>query len=91
MGSDTRTIWAGLLYAAGFLLVLSLLAARLLTPPAPQRPHPYVALVAGVVAVWSLSWAVSGPLAPGWGLVAGGQRATAAGSPSSVRPGPARP
>lgn len=92
MGSDTRTTWAGLLYAAGFLLVISLLAARLLTPPAPQRPHPYVALVAGVVAVWSLSWAVSGPLAAGWGQVAGGQHANTAGVPPPALPGrPARP
>ncbi|HVD00740.1 MAG TPA: ferric reductase-like transmembrane domain-containing protein [Candidatus Dormibacteraeota bacterium] len=72
MGTDTRTTWAGLLYAFGFLLVTSLLAARLLTPPAPQRPRPYLALLAGVVAVWSLSWAVSGPLAAGWALVANG-------------------
>ena len=70
MGSDTRTNWAGLIYAAGFLLVTSLLAARLLTPPPPQRSHPWLALLAGVVALWALHWAVAGPLRAGWNEIA---------------------
>ena len=44
--SPTRTGISANPYAAGFPLVMSLLVARLLTPPAPQRPHPYVALLA---------------------------------------------
>ena len=79
MGSDSRTTWGGLIYAAGFLLVTSLLAARLLTPPPPQRPHPWLALLMGVVALWALHWAVAGPLHAGWNEIASNGHASRAG------------
>jgi hypothetical protein len=84
-GSDTRTIWAGALYAVSVALVGSLLAVRLLAPAgrgAPRRP-----LVAGAAAVAVLiasAWSLGGPFAPGWSARAGGTRAhaVAAQSPS---------
>ena len=79
MGSDTRTTWGGLIYAAGFLLVTSLLAARLLTPPPPQRPHPWLALMMGVVALWALLWAAAGPLKAGWNEIANNNRGSGGG------------
>ena len=70
MGSDTRTVWAGAVYIGGFLAVTGLLAARLLTPPSPQRRHPWAALAALSIALGGVSWATSGPLKPGWSAIA---------------------
>ena len=88
-GSDTRTIWAGALYATSVALVGSLLAVRLLAPAgrdAVRRP-----LVAGAAAAAALAvaaWSLGGPFAAGWSARAGGTAAQAA--VASPRPSVAR-
>jgi len=78
-GSDTRTIWAGALYAVSIALVGSLLAVRLLAPSGRDaRRRPLVAATAGIALLAVTSWAVGGPFAPGWSARAGGATARAA-------------
>ena len=92
-GSDTRTIWAGALYAASVALVGSLLAVRLLAPAGrnagaarssrEQRPLPSSRSPPGRSAARSRA---------GWSARAGGTAARrgVASPPASVAPRPAR-
>jgi hypothetical protein len=78
-GSDTRTIWAGALYAASVALVGSLLAVRLLAPAGlDARRRPLVAGAAAVATLVAAAWSLGGPFAPGWSARAGGTTAHAA-------------
>jgi hypothetical protein len=96
-GSDTRTIWAGALYAASVALVGSLLAVRLLAPAGRDaRRRPLVAGAAAVAALVAAAWSLGGPFAPGWSARAGGATTHAAvaapsASASAPRRAPARP
>ena len=88
-GSDTRTVWAPILYASSVILVGGLAARRLLVPPARNdRARPGLA-AAGALAVAAMAvWAGVGPLAAHWGARAGGvvdHRATAAAASSGAR------
>lgn len=86
-GSDTRTIWAGALYAASVALVGSLLAVRLLAPAGRDaRRRPLVASAAAVVVLVAAAWSLGGPFAPGWSARAGGAavHAAVAAPPGSV-------
>ena len=72
-GSDTRTVWAPLLYAISVLLVAGLTARRLLVPVATgQTPRPVLAALGGVVIVAVAIWSLIGPFAAHWGARAGG-------------------
>ena len=73
-GSDTRTVWAPMLYAFSVLLVAGLTARRLLVPTASgQTPRPVLAALAGAVVVSVAIWSLVGPLAAHWGARAGGR------------------
>jgi hypothetical protein len=72
-GTDTRTLWATVVYAAGVLAVLGTLVWRTLSLPAWRRPV-LTGAVAGALAL--VAWSVLGPYAPGW--------AEAAGTPASL-------
>lgn len=85
MGSDSRTAWAGLIYAAAAVMVISLTAARLLTPTPPEPAHPWVALAGALLALWTLSWAVAGPLRPGWAAIANSGHGSGARTASPVQ------
>jgi hypothetical protein len=78
-GSDTRTLWAGALYAGSVCVVGSLLAVRLLAPAGREtRRRPVAAGAAAVAVLAAIAWSVGGPFAPGWSARAGGTRAAAA-------------
>ncbi|HET7367144.1 MAG TPA: ferric reductase-like transmembrane domain-containing protein, partial [Gaiella sp.] len=78
-GSDTRTAWAVALYATSVGLVGTLLAIRLLAPAGRDaRPRPLAGLASAVAVVAAAVWSLSGPLAPGWSVRAGGATARAA-------------
>ena len=86
-GSDTRTIWAGALYAASVALVGSLLAVRLLAPAGRDaRRRPLIAGAAAVAALVAAAWSFGGPFAPGWSARAGGTttHVAVAAPPASV-------
>ena len=85
-GSDTRTIWAGALYAVSVGLVGSLLAVRLLAPAGRDaRRRPVAAGAAAVVVLAAAAWSLGGPFAPGWSARAGGAKAHAAVAPPAPR------
>jgi hypothetical protein len=72
-GSDTRTVWALVVYGASVALVGGLAARRLLVPPGrTDRRRPALAGVGALSVVFVAGWAVVGPLAPHWGARAGG-------------------
>ena len=72
-GSDTRSVWAPIVYASSVVVVGGLAARRLLVPAARgQRRRPVLAAVGGGVIVLTATWAVVGPLAAHWGARAGG-------------------
>lgn len=78
-GSDTRAAWAVALYAASVGLVGTLLAIRLLAPAGRDaRPRPLAGLASAVAVVAAAVWSLSGPLAPGWSVRAGGATERAA-------------
>jgi len=78
-GSDTRTAWAVGLYATSVGLVGTLLAIRLIAPAGRDaRPRPLAAFASAVAVTAAAAWSLSGPLAPGWSLRAGGATARAA-------------
>lgn len=85
-GSDTRTVWAGALYAASVGLVGSLLAVRLLAPSGRNaRRRPLVAGASAATLLAVAAWSLGGPFAPGWSQRAGGAtRSTIASPPPSV-------
>lgn len=73
-GSDTRSLWAPLLYAASVLVVGGLAARRLLVPVAQgQRRRPALAALGGLAVAGLVVWTAAGPLAPHWGARAGGR------------------
>jgi hypothetical protein len=87
-GSDTRTIWAGALYAGSVALVGSLLAVRLLAPAGRgARRRPLAAGAAGAALLAAAAWSAGGPFAPGWSARAGGTttHAAAAAAPPAAR------
>lgn len=72
-GSDTRSVWASIIYASSVVVVGGLAARRLLVPAARgQRRRPALAAVGGGVLVLTAVWAVAGPLAAHWAARAGG-------------------
>ncbi len=72
-GSDTRTVWAPMLYGFSVLLVAGLAGRRLLVPAATgQTPRPVLAALGGAVVVSVAVWSLVGPLAAHWGARAGG-------------------
>jgi DMSO/TMAO reductase YedYZ heme-binding membrane subunit len=72
-GSDTRSVWAPVVYASSVVVVGGLAARRLLVPAARgQRRRPVLAAVGGGVVLLTAAWAVGGPLAAHWGARAGG-------------------
>ena len=72
-GSDTRSVWAPIMYASSALVVGTLAGRRLLVPAARgQRRRPVVAAAGGSLLVLTAAWAVGGPLAAHWGARAGG-------------------
>lgn len=87
-GSDTRTVWAVLIYGISTALVATLLAIRLLKPVGRVgRRHPLgVASLAAVVGLGTLGTA-QWPLSPGWNAIANnghGSGARIALSPTQV-------
>ncbi len=90
-GSDTRTLWAGALYAGSVCLVGSLLAVRLLAPAGSgSRPRPVAAGAAAVVVLAAAGWSVGGPYASGWSARAGGAAPRAKVASSTAIPRAAR-
>jgi DMSO/TMAO reductase YedYZ heme-binding membrane subunit len=91
-GSDTRTVWAPILYASSVVLVCALAGRRLLVPPARgDRARPGLAVAGGLAVVAMVAWTGVGPLAAHWGARAGGvvdHRAAAAALPSGTRTAP---
>lgn len=92
-GSDTRTWWGLLIYAASITLVGALLAGRLLAPADPQaRTHPVFAALTALALVAGVVWAAQGPLQAGWnetandGQGSGARTALAAPAGSSRAP-----
>ena len=78
-GSDTRTVWAGALYAASVGVVGSLLAVRLLAPSGRNaRRRPLVAGASAAALLAVAAWSLGGPFAPGWSRRAGGTTARSA-------------
>jgi DMSO/TMAO reductase YedYZ heme-binding membrane subunit len=72
-GSDTRSVWAPLVYASSVVVVGGLAARRLLVPVARgQRRRPVLAAFGGGFILLTATWAVAGPLATHWGARAGG-------------------
>ena len=72
-GSDTRSLWAPVVYASSVVVVGALAARRLLVPAARgQRRRPALAAAGGGLVVLTAMWAVAGPLAAHWGARAGG-------------------
>jgi ferric reductase like protein len=72
-GSDTRSLWAPIVYASSVAVVGGLAARRLLVPAARgQRRRPVLAAVGGGVMLLAATWAVAGPFAAHWGARAGG-------------------
>jgi hypothetical protein len=69
-GSDTRTLWALLIYATSALLVAWLLSIRLLGNDGQPAPHPRIAVGAGALALATLLFVVAGPVRPGWNSIA---------------------
>jgi Ferric reductase like transmembrane component len=70
-GSDTQTLWSMLIYAASVALVGGLLLSRLLSPVnARSRSHPGIAALIGLLTLVGVVWTASGPLQPGWNVVA---------------------
>jgi hypothetical protein len=75
-GSDTRALWALLIYGGSLAAVGILLALRLF-PADPKRPsHPVAASVAVLLLVELILWAALGPLRPGWNAIANDGRGT---------------
>lgn len=72
-GSDTRSLWAPVVYASSVLVVGALAARRLLAPAARgHRRRPVLATGGAVLVLMTAAWAIIGPLAPHWGVRAGG-------------------
>ena len=72
-GSDTRSLWAPLLYTSSVVLVGALAARRLLVPVGRGQPRrPWLAALAGLTVALVAVWAAAGPLAAHWGARAGG-------------------
>jgi DMSO/TMAO reductase YedYZ heme-binding membrane subunit len=72
-GSDTRTVWAPIVYVSSVLVVGVLAGRRLLVPAARgQRSRPVLAATGGLAVVIAATWAAGGPLAAHWGTKAGG-------------------
>ncbi len=72
-GSDTRSLWAPIVYASSVVVVGALAGRRLLVPAARgQRRRPALAAVGGGIVLLTATWAVAGPLAAHWGARAGG-------------------
>jgi DMSO/TMAO reductase YedYZ heme-binding membrane subunit len=72
-GSDTRSLWAPMVYASSVIVVGALAGRRLLVPVARgQRRRPVLAAVGGGLLVVAAAWTVAGPLAAHWGARAGG-------------------
>jgi hypothetical protein len=72
-GSDTRTVWAPIFYAASVLVVGVLAGRRLLVPATRgQRRRPVLAATAGLAVLLAATWAAGGPFAAHWGARAGG-------------------
>ncbi len=70
-GSDTQTWWGVIIYTASVTLVGGLLLRRLLTPVnARSRSHPAIATAVGLLTLLGVIWTVSGPLQPGWNVIA---------------------
>jgi hypothetical protein len=69
-GSDTKTLWALLIYGGSALLVGWLLAIRLLGKEAEPAPHPLIAAATGAVALVAFLFVLAGPLRPGWNALA---------------------
>jgi DMSO/TMAO reductase YedYZ heme-binding membrane subunit len=88
-GSDTRTVWAPILYAASVVLVGGLAGRRLLVPPSRgDRRRPGLAVAGGLAVVAMVAWTGIGPLAAHWGARAGGvvdQRTAAAALATGTR------
>ena len=73
-GSDTRTVWAPLLYAFSVLLVAGLTARRLLVPAATgQTPRPVLAALGGAVVVSVVTWGLVGTTRRALGCACGRQ------------------
>lgn len=68
-GSDARTAWAVLLYGGSVVLVGMLLILRLLPEP-PKLARPGLLVLCGVALVVGVLWAWTGPLQPGWNVIA---------------------
>jgi DMSO/TMAO reductase YedYZ heme-binding membrane subunit len=68
-GSDARTSWAIVVYAASAVLVGALIGVRAL-PPTGERGHPIVALLAASALIVGAYWTWQGPLQPGWNAIA---------------------
>ena len=104
-GSDTKTPWATAIYGGSVAIVAALVLVRAF-PPTRERSHPIpAAIMIAALAVGGL-WAWSGPLQPGWNVIAndghgsGGTAPVAAAAstdpalPSATptaTPGPAQP
>ena len=74
-GSDSRSLWAPLVYGSSILVVGALAARRLLVPTSlGQRSQPALAAAAAIAILGVAVWSVVGPLAPHWGARAGGSR-----------------
>lgn len=89
-GSDTRTWWGVLIYAASALLVGWLLLLRLLQPTTARgRAHPVWAVVTALLLFAGTFWTALWPLQAGWNAVAnngngsGARVALASGSSGS--------
>lgn len=84
-GSDTRSVWAPIIYAASVVVVGALAARRLLVPAARgQRRRPALAALGGGLVLLTATWAVAGPLAAHWGARAGGITGNRAVVPARV-------
>ncbi|MFI5274647.1 MAG: ferric reductase-like transmembrane domain-containing protein [Ktedonobacterales bacterium] len=92
-GSDTRTWWGALIYAASAALIGFLLLVRLLSPATPrERAHPLWAAATAIVLAVGALWALSGPLQAGWNSNANngqgsGSRIALAAASASGTPG----
>lgn len=88
-GSDTRTVWAPMLYGLSVVLVFGLTARRLLVPAATgQTPRPVLAALGAAAAVSVAVWSLAGPLAAHWGARAGGKPGNPQAAAASRQVGP---